>query len=106
MKRAIATVAASSTDATLVAPVTAKKIAVRGLVIVVGGTATAVTINSHKPSGATTALSPAMSLGINGTLVLPPSGDGWFETLAGEGLTVTTGAGSTVGLSVLYDERD
>ena len=42
--------------------------------------------------------------GANGGAVLPYNEQGWFNTNQGEGLTVTTGSGSTVGVQVCYLE--
>jgi hypothetical protein len=99
-------VAASTTDSSLVAAVAAKVIYVVGAVIVCGGTATSITFNS-KPAGAGTAISATFALGANGGFVWPCEGDGTslFQTNSGEGLTVTTGAGSTVGIQLLYVQQ-
>jgi hypothetical protein len=90
-------VAASATATSVVAAVTGKKIRVIAVSMVAGGTATNVTFNT-----ATTALSPLYALGINGVVVLPYNPAGWFETVAGDALTVTTGTGATTGISVTY----
>lgn len=102
--RAVANVAASATDTELVAARDGKKIRVTGLALSPGGTATVVTLKS-KGAGAAVAVTPAFALGINLPLVLPNDAGGWFETAAGEALTVTTGAGSTTGILVNYDYR-
>ena len=34
--------------------------------------------------------------------MLPRNPDGWFQTLVGQGLSVTTGTGATTGLQVNY----
>jgi len=106
VKRTFANVAASQTDSALVTAVSGTAIKVLGLALVCGGTATTVTFNT-KPSGAGSARSATFSLGINGVLVLPETenGDGWFETAVGEGLSVTTGAGSTVAMQIIYAQR-
>lgn len=98
---AFANVAAGETDSNLVTAVTGKKIRVHQVAAVAGATATNLTFNS-KPAGAGTAISPLYANGINGGVVLPYSKRGWFETTAGEGLTVTTGAGSTTGIQIGY----
>lgn len=102
-KYALANVAASQTDASIVAAVAGKKIRVMQVFALAGATATTLVFNS-KPAGAGVAISPTMANGINGGEVLPFSPMGWFETVAGEGLTVTTGAGSTTGILVGYVE--
>lgn len=98
---AFANVAASQTDSSIVAAVAGKVIRVLAVVAVAGGTATNLTFNT-KPSGAGTAISPLFANGINGGEVLPFNPSGWFQTNSGEGLTVTTGAGSTTGILVTY----
>lgn len=102
-KRALANVAASQTDASVVAAVAGKKIRVVSVVAKAGGTATNVTFNT-KPGGAGTAISPLFANGVNGDTTLPFNPCGWFETAAGEGLSVTTGAGSATGILVGYIE--
>lgn len=99
--KAVANVTASTTNGSVVAGVSGKKIRVTGLALVVGSTATSVTFRS-KPAGTGTDISPAFLMGANGVLVLPANREGWFETVAGESLTVTTGSGSTTGILVTY----
>lgn len=65
------------------------------------GTATQVTFNS-KPSGAGTAMSPTYECGVNSGRSEGPNEYGWFETSNSNGITVTTGAGSTVGVAIGY----
>lgn len=102
-KRAFANVAASATDSNIVTAVALKSIRVVAAAFMAGGTATNLTFNS-KPGGAGTAISPLFASGVNGGAVLPYNPIGWFQTAAGEGLTVTTGAGSTTGIIVNYIE--
>lgn len=99
----LANVAASQTDSAVVAAVSLKKLRVVGLVLVTGATATTVTFTS-KPGGAGTAISMLFANAANGGAVLPFNPVGWFETAAGEGLSATTGAGSTTGIQVVYIE--
>jgi hypothetical protein len=97
-----ASVAASQTDSVVVAAVTGKKIRVVAVAANHGDTtASSVTFNT-KPSGAGTAISPALKGAANGLLAFGFNPGGWFQTNAGEGLTVTTGAGSTTGFLVTY----
>lgn len=98
---AFANIAASTIDGALVTAVASKSIRVVAVVMVTGGTATNVTFNT-KPTGAGTAISPLFADGANGGAVLPNLYDGWFTTNVGEGLTVTTGAGSATGILVKY----
>lgn len=99
VKWAKATVAASTTDAALVSAVASKSIKVIGA----GWTGTSdtdVTFNS-KPAGAGTAVSATFKKGF--AFAWAPTGL-WAPTTAGEGLTVTTGAGSTQGIQIAYLE--
>jgi predicted Fe-Mo cluster-binding NifX family protein len=101
-QNAYAAVAASQTDSVLVAASAGQTIVVHSVVINQGDTtASTVTFNS-KGSGAGTAIFPVLKAAANGVLVLPESGGGWFGTISGEGLTVTTGAGSTTSIVVTY----
>lgn len=99
--RVVANIAASQTDSSLVAAVALMKIRVLWVAMVAGGTATNLTFNS-KPAGAGVAISPLFANSANGGAVLEPNMFGWLETLLGEGLTVTTGAGSTTGIMLGY----
>lgn len=96
-----ANVAASQTDAAVVAAVAGKKIRVLTFRLHAGGTATNVTFNS-KPAGAGTAISELFACGANGGRGEPYCPVGHFETAAGEGLSVTTGTGATTGIGVVY----
>lgn len=99
VKRAFAAVAASASNSVVVAAVTGKSILVISLIMNPGATATTCTIQSN-----TTAISPAFNNAINAFNVLPLNVDGWFKTTSGEGLSVTTGAGSTTNIHVVYAE--
>jgi hypothetical protein len=103
VKRALANVAASQTDSNIVTAVASKSICVIAVVAVAAATATNLTFNT-KPVGSGTAISPLFANGANGGIVLPENQHGWFKTSSGEGLTVTTGAGSTTGILVNYIE--
>lgn len=89
------------TDFAVVAAVTSKKIRVLGIIVSSGGNS-GVTFTS-KPAGAGTAISSLISVGANDPTVLPVSEFGWFETAAGEGLSVTV-ATTTADISVVYIE--
>lgn len=102
-KFAFANVAASQTDSNIVTAVTSKKIRVLAAYFVAGATATNVTFNT-KPAGAGSAISALFADSANGGAILPFCPVGWFETASGQGLTVTTGAGSTTGIGVVYVE--
>jgi hypothetical protein len=101
VQNANANVAASQTDSVLVAATPGKKVRVLWVVFQAGNVATALTFNS-KGAGAGTAISPTFANGANGGFVLPLNNYGWFQTNAGEGLTVTTGAGSATGIRAGY----
>jgi hypothetical protein len=103
VKRAFANVAAGQTDSSVVSAVAGKRLRVIAAAVMTAATATNVTFNT-KPSGAGSAISCLFACGINGGIVLPENGEGWFDTGVGEGLTVTTGAGSTTGIQVVYAE--
>lgn len=97
MARTFANVAASATDSSLVTARTGQKVRVQGVAVSCGATPSTVTFNS-KPAGAGSAISCAF----NNSVALPENPNGWFETIAGEGLTATTGAGSTSGILLSY----
>lgn len=97
-----ASVAASQTDSVLVAAAPGRKIRVLAYMINHGDTTpSAVTFNT-KGAGAGTGIWPALKYPANGGSNSPVNDGGWFETNRGEGLTVTTGAGSTTAIGVLY----
>lgn len=96
-------IAAGTTDSALVAAVATKKIRVNAVIINHGDTTpSAVTFNS-KSGGAGTAVFAPLKGPANGGFVLNDNNRGWFETLVGEGLSVTTGAGSTTSVAVTYE---
>lgn|SRR3990167_8088386 len=88
---------ASQTASVMVAAVAQKSIRVVQVAMVTGGTATNVTFNSS-----TTAISPLFANAANGGAILPYNYEGWFSTVPGEALTITTGSGSTTGILVGY----
>jgi len=98
---AFANIAASQTDSNIISAVALKKIRVLSLICITGATATNITFNT-KPTIAGSAISMLFANAANGGAVLPFSPIGWFETSIGEGLTATTGAGSTTGVQVVY----
>lgn len=102
-KFAFANISASTTDGSLIAAVTSKKLRVLGVCICTGGTATTITFNS-KGGGSGVAISASFANAANRGETLPFSPVGWFETVSGEALTVTTGSGSTTGVQVTYIE--
>lgn len=99
VKYAKAQVAASQTDASLIAAVASKRIRVLGLVVDTAGTATTSVFQSDA-----TAISGVFNQAISETVVLPTSPLGYFQTAAGEALKVTTGAGSTTDYTIVYVE--
>jgi len=106
IRNAYDAIAASATDSSLVAAVATKKLRVRSVVINQGDTTpSAVTFNS-KGAGAGTAVYVPLKAAANGGFVLNDNPKGWFETIAGEGLSVSTGAGSTTSVAVTYERID
>lgn len=95
-------IAASQTDSVLVAASGTAKIVVTSVVINQGDTTPSTVTFNSKGSGAGTAISPPLKAAANGGFVLPLNEAGWFSTVAGQALTVTTGAGSTTGIIVTY----
>jgi hypothetical protein len=96
-------IAASATDSSLVAAVAGKRIRVLGLVINQGDTTPSTVTLNTKPAGAGTAIFAPLKAAANGGFVIPYSPVGYTTTGIGEGLSVTTGAGSTTTVAVLYD---
>lgn len=71
------------------------------VVATTGGTASTLQFKS-KPASTATAISPAMAIPANSTLILPPNLYGWFVSNAlGDTLQATAGTGD-VSLSVVY----
>lgn len=103
IKKAKAAIASATTDGAVVTAVANKKLRVVGFHLSCGATATAITFNS-KPAGAGSAISATYSLAINGVFGSCFNPGGWFDTVAGEGLTATTGTGGTVNVQVTYVE--
>lgn len=95
-------IAASASDSVLVAAVATKKIRVLAAAINHGDTTASTVTFKSKPTGSSTALTPALKGAANALLTLPECENGWFETKVGEALTVTTGSGSTSGVNVVY----
>src|SRR3954463_13994768 len=95
-------IAASATDSVLIAAPTGSRIIVTSVVINQGDTTPSTVTFNSKGAGAGTAISPPLKAAANGGFVLPVNDAGWFGTNAGEGLSVTTGAGSTTNIIVTY----
>jgi hypothetical protein len=101
---AYVSVAASQTDSAVVTAVTNRKIRVVAAVVNQGDTTPSTVTFNSTPAGAGAAVFPALKAPANGTVVLPDlTRSGWFETTKGEGLSVTTGAGSTTSIAVVYE---
>lgn len=92
-----ANVSAAVTDSVIVAAIAGKKIRVVACAFVCGATATNATFNSGS-----TAISMLFANAANGGAVLGFNPVGWFETNAGEALTLTTSSGSTTGVQLVY----
>lgn len=95
-------VPAATTDAVLVAAVAGRKVRVLSVLVnAVDAGAVTFTFNS-KGAGAGTAISPTFKCPVNGGFVLTQS-EGWFETIAGEALTITTASASAVAVIISYE---
>lgn len=102
-KFANATISSGTTDGAIVAAVGGKKIRVLCYTLMAGGTATDATFNT-KPAGAGSRISMAHQCGRNGGAAPGYCKVGHFETVSGEGLTMTTSAGSTIEVQITYIE--
>lgn len=96
-----ASISSATTDGAIVTAVTGKSIRVIGFIVSPAGTTTAVTFNS-KPAGSGTAISATFTALANSPFSAGVCEFGWFQTNQGEGLTATTGVGSTTGFQVVY----
>lgn len=102
-------IAPSQTDSSLIAAQMGVAYRVIGGFAMVAGTATNVTLLS-KGTGAGTTIGPLMPCGINGGISWPiaaqqKTGDapyGYFESNRGEGITITTGAGASTAIHLIY----
>lgn len=104
IKRALKAVPTNTTDSSIIAAVTDKKLRILAIKGFNGATASTITFNT-KGSGAGTAISAPFVLPVSIPLDFHPSNMGWLETAAGEAFTATTAAsGATVALQVLYVE--
>lgn len=104
VKFAFANVAAAQTDSALVAAVASKRIKVLYYSAGAAGTATDFQFNT-KPGGAGSAVHATLRAAAS-TWQSAYCPVGCFQTAAGEGLAVTTGAGATVGISIAYIEAE
>jgi hypothetical protein len=95
-------IAASATDSILVAAVTGRKVRVHAFIINQGDTTPSTVTFNTKPAGAGSAIFAPLKYAANGGTTSTELSTGWFETNSGEGLSVTTGAGSTTGVGVTY----
>lgn len=94
IRRVIATVAAGTTDAVLCPAESGRKLRILQCYALTTA-ATALTINT-KPSGSGVAISPVFTSAAGvPTIDWTYSPAGWLDSLHGEGLTVTTGAGQS-----------
>ena len=95
-------IAASTTDSILVAAVAGRKIRVLSVIINQGDTTPSSVQFNSKPAGSGTSIFAPLKAAANGGFVIPENSGGWFETNVGDGLSVTTGAGSTTSVAVTY----
>jgi hypothetical protein len=92
-------IAASTTNQIIVPSTANMRVRILQLVAVAGATTTNLTFGTTTGNAAIT---PTFQNAANGGEVLPFSPIGWFDTAVGDGLTVTTGAGSTTGILFKY----
>lgn len=104
VKYAKADVALSQTDSAIVAAVASKKIRVLSYSLSSAGAANTSAVFTTKPAGAGTAKSAVHLLALSGQHHASFNPSGHFETVAGEGLSLTTGAGGQVGVTLSYVE--
>lgn len=105
VKRAWANITASQTDAPFIPGVANATIRIIALTMLAGGTATNLTFNSYPSGGPGVACSPLFANGANGGAVVPRMLEGWIQAAqSGDGITITTGAGSTTGVIALFIE--
>lgn len=97
VKRAVISAAAAA-DNTIVAAVSGKRIVLLGLFLV-STSANGLTLKSDS-----TAISGAMAVAANGTLVLPVSDRGYVETAVGEALKLALSGATQVSGAVTYIE--
>ena len=99
VRRVSVTVAAGQTDSVLLEPTSTRRVRVVALHAQAVGLASNFTLNS-KGSGAGVALSAALGVASGEPVLWPFDPNGWLDTLLGESLTVTTGAGGSVALTM------
>lgn len=110
-KYALANIAPGQTDSNIITAKPNVVFRVIGGFVVNGATATGITFNTKGP-GSGTAITSLVSCGSYGGVIFPAPSQaaggefpcGYFETTRGEGLTATTTAGGTVGITVTYIE--
>lgn len=95
-----ADVDAETSDEELVAAVAGKQIVVISLFFLSADTATVLTVQSN----ATALAGGTLSNAANGGASLDHNPGGWYRTVAGEALKVTTGAGSATAIRGTYIE--
>lgn len=89
----------TATTTTIVAAVAGKRYRVLSVAVI-----STLANNVNFASSTFGAISATFPLGANGGLVLPFNEHGWFETVVGEGLQVTTSAATAAGIQVQYIE--
>lgn len=100
-RNAVAAIASATTDGAVVAAVAARIIRVTSYVLSPATTATACTFTS-KPAGSGVAKSAVITTATGTPFSSGYNPEGWFDCVVGEGLSLTTGTGSTVGVQVTY----
>lgn len=105
IRRAFDNIAAATTDDAYITANASAAIRIVSLVIHAGGTATSVTFKSKAGVAASVAISHTFALAANQSVVLPFNPQGWFQTSdVNQALVITTGAGSTTGITAQFIE--
>lgn len=110
-KYTFSNVSPSTTDSAIITGKPGVIMRVVGGWLMASGTATTITFNSKGPS-AGTAITSSVYCGINGGVLFPSNQPdrvaeapyGYFQSNKGEGITASTGGGTTVGVNLVYVE--
>lgn len=105
IRRAFDNIAAATTDDAYIPANPDAAIRIVSLILHAGGTATTVTLRRKTGSDASVAISHTFALAANQSVVLPFNPQGWFQTSdVNQALVITTGAGSTTGITAQFIE--
>ena len=94
----LANVPASSTEYQLIQANSSFGVKILAAILSAGSTATTIVFNTGS-----TPISPTITCPANSPVILPITDQGWFErSNPSDNLTITTGAGSTVGIQLIW----